>query len=412
MRCHPHVCSLLPTLAACGSIGLGPSEAPLQARHPLVGSIWSRGEGAPIDAVSLDRRVASARFLLLGEIHDNPDQHRIQARFVDLLAAGPRPPAVVFEMLDHARQPEIDAFLAEGLRDPDAFAARVRWQESGWPPFALYRPLFEATLRSGLPILAAGLPRGRTSDPTGPETDPRFGLAVPLPPEEQAARIEQMFASHCELIPRDQLGPMLAMQRARDARLAEAVLRGEALAGAAVLVAGGGHVKPGGVPSLLERVGIPRPEILSIGLLEVAPEHTRVEDTDADRFDVAIFTPAAGREDPCERLRRRLGGSAGAAVSPYRIDAAPTSIARLDPPSIGEDRIRPPRREHHQGRVASSFRLRTASRFSCISSTTARDSCSIFSRSNVCQRTARACMRGSATSKIDRLSSSFSRTLT
>jgi uncharacterized iron-regulated protein len=296
---------LLAACAACASAGLGRFETTLHADHPLAGRIWSRASGGPIAWGTLERRLDAARFVLLGETHDHPDHHRLQARLIARLAGGARPPGVVFEMLARPLQGEIDAFLAAPGRDPDAFAERVGWEQSGWPPFALYRPVFQVVLDAGLPIFAAGLARNEALDPQAPERQERFGLSEPLPPEEQAARVEEMFASHCELIPRERLGPLVEAQRARDARMAEALLRAAEARGRAVLLAGAGHLASGGVPALLERAGVPRGEIVSLAFLEVDPEHARVEDSEADEFDLVVFTPAAERDDPCEALRRR-----------------------------------------------------------------------------------------------------------
>lgn len=306
---------LLAAGLSCASAGLGRFASPVHADHPLVGLVWSRASGGPIGWRVLERRVAAARFVLLGETHDNPDHHRLQARLVAQLAGGvragrpegARPPGVAFEMLALGLQPEIDAFQAAPARDPDAFAERVGWAGSGWPPFALYWPIFRVALDAGLPILAAGRVRGEPDDPAAPERQARFGLAEPLPPAEQAALVERMFASHCQLIPREQLGPMIEMQRARDARMAWALLRAAEAQGRAVLIAGAGHVAGGAVPALLERAGVAREEILSLAFLEVEPGRVRVEDTEAGGFDLAVFSPAAEREDPCEGLRRRLG---------------------------------------------------------------------------------------------------------
>jgi uncharacterized iron-regulated protein len=255
---------------------------------------------------ALEAHMANARFVLLGEVHDNPHHHRLQARLLEALARQAEPPAVVFEMLAPAKQPAVDAFLGAGGRDPDVFAQRVAWADSGWPAFALYRPVFQAVLAAGLPVLAAELPRGETLAPDAPEREAGFGLDEPLAPEEQVARLDEMFAAHCGLVPREALAPMVAMQRARDARLALALLRGAQHSGRAALVAGNGHVRDGGVPALLARAGVAPDEVLAVGLLEVDPAQTRIADSEAHRFDAAVFTPAPEREDPCESLRERL----------------------------------------------------------------------------------------------------------
>lgn len=281
----------------------GPVRETPPAEPPRPGSAWTRG-ALPVERAALEARLGAARFVLLGEVHDNAEHHRLQAGLVAAAARAGTRPTVVFEMLDPARQPAIDAFLAGGGRDPDALAAAVAWEQSGWPDFALYRPLFRAVLDAGLPIVAAGLPRGGALAPDAPERDAGFGLDEPLPPDEQAARLDEMFAGHCELLPREALAPMVDFQRARDARMALALRRAAGDDGRAILVAGNGHVRDPDVPALLVRSGVARAAIANVGLLEVDPDGEI--DPDADRFDLVLFTAAAEREDPCDRLRERL----------------------------------------------------------------------------------------------------------
>jgi uncharacterized iron-regulated protein len=302
---------VLAAVLACVGGDAGPFASPLHADHPLVGRIVMTSHDGEASWKEIERRAEAARFVLLGETHDNPDHHRLQARLIERLAAGPRPPAVAFEMLRTAQQAEVDAFLASGRRDPVAFARQVGWAQSGWPDFSLYEPVFAAVLSARLPILAAGLQVGDAVGDDDAGWRARFGLGQPLPPPEQSERIEELFESHCELIPRDQLAPMLAMQRERDAFMAEALLRGVDLRGRAVLVAGAGHTARFGVPAMLKRVGVAPESILAVGFLEVDPEALRPEDTTAGDFDVAAFTPAAEREDPCKALRRHLERRSG-----------------------------------------------------------------------------------------------------
>src|SRR5687768_4939373 len=66
--------------------------------HPLTGRIWDVASGEFIDRPTLIMRLARAEFVLLGEKHDNPDHHRLQAEVVRGLIAAGRRPAVGFEM--------------------------------------------------------------------------------------------------------------------------------------------------------------------------------------------------------------------------------------------------------------------------------------------------------------------------
>ena len=66
--------------------------------HPLTGRIWEVASGKFIDRHNLMMRLARAEFVLLGEKHDNPDHHRLQAEVLRGLIAAGRRPAVGFEM--------------------------------------------------------------------------------------------------------------------------------------------------------------------------------------------------------------------------------------------------------------------------------------------------------------------------
>ncbi|MFV8750374.1 ChaN family lipoprotein [Nannocystaceae bacterium ST9] len=286
----------------------GPWIAPLERDHPLVGTAWSPSEARAISRTELERRLAAARYVLLGETHDNPDHHRLQGVAIEAVAgaAAERRPAVAFEMLDPAKQAAIDAFAGE----VDDFAEVVAWADSGWPAWSIYRPVFAATLAADLPIYAAELPRDETRRFMAeglaifdPDLVARFGLAQPLAPELQSAWLDEMFASHCDMVPREHLGGMVEIQRLRDARMADAMQRGAAAQGQAILVAGGGHVRDVGVPRLLRALE-PDAAIVSVGF--VAAQAGQLDPREyGDEFDVLVFTPDVEREDPCASFSPR-----------------------------------------------------------------------------------------------------------
>jgi uncharacterized iron-regulated protein len=287
--------------------GFGPWQATLSADHPLVGTAWS-ASGEALDRPELERRLAGARFVLLGETHDHPDHHRLQGELIAGLLGGEGELTVAYEMLDPAQQAEIDAFSG----DPDAFAELVAWADSGWPEWALYRPAFAPVIEAGAPILAAQFPRSQSKRfmseglaMLDPELVARFGLDQPLPDDIQSAWLDEMFASHCEMVPREQLTPMVEIQRVRDAVMADAMLRGAERSGRAVLVAGTGHTREVGVPRLLRMAGVADDEILSVGFVAVDPERLEAADY-ADRdHDAIVMTPGVEREDPCAAMREQ-----------------------------------------------------------------------------------------------------------
>src|SRR5690554_2455478 len=298
-----------PDPASTHARGFGPWQASLGADHPLIGTAWSVADGRALTRSKLEQRMIAARFVLLGETHDHPDHHRLQGEMIARLLEPEGPgPAVAYEMLDPSRQAEIDAFVAAGSADVDAFAERVAWAESGWPEWALYRPAFAPAIEAGLPILAAQFPRTETRRfmseglaTLPPEMVARYGLDQPLPAELLGPQLDEMFSSHCEMVPREQLTPMVEIQRVRDALMADALLRGAEARGQAVLVAGTGHTRASGVPRLLELAGEDPATIISVGFIAADP--SRLEPSDyGDDFEVIVLTPDIEREDPCEGM--------------------------------------------------------------------------------------------------------------
>jgi len=300
------------TLAACAAARPAgtPWEAPLGQDHPLTGRIWDIAERRFTGPETLAARLASARFVLLGEKHDNPDHHRLQARVLQALIAAGRRPAVAFEMLTSADAAALSRHLAEAPRDAAGIGPAVNWSRSGWPDWKYYQPIAEAALEAGLPVVPANIPtavaravaRGDTAA-LDPGLVARYRLER-LPPALEAAMATEIRSSHCGQIPDRLVAGMVAAQRARDAQMAESLLTAER--NGAVLITGAGHVRTDrGVPASL-RLRRPDATVASLAFLEVdrgraAPAHY------ADLpYDYVWFTPGTDDTDPCERFRAPL----------------------------------------------------------------------------------------------------------
>ncbi|WP_193187850.1 ChaN family lipoprotein [Nisaea sediminum] len=263
----------------------------------------------------LGRELASHRFVLLGEKHNNPEHHLIQARLLARMVDLGRRPALVWEMIPRGKQPAIDDLAAGGDTDPDRFAEAVGWAESGWPDWKYYRPIAEVALAAGLPMVAGNIDRGTVgqlaNDPENadPGLTDAFHLNAPLPEEVRNAVEEAVYRGHCELVPRDRLAPMIRVQIARDASLAEAMVRAAATADGAVLIAGGQHARRdiGAGYHLIHRFGVR--DIASLSLLERGADNSAVPEAALSRrFDFLWFTERAHPErDYCAELAARFG---------------------------------------------------------------------------------------------------------
>ncbi|MCL2450294.1 MAG: ChaN family lipoprotein [Polyangiaceae bacterium] len=298
-------------------------QSAVDRSHPLVGTLWSVGDHRAVTETELAARLGAARVVLVGETHDNPDHHLLEARVLQMFAERHPAPAVVFEMLDAPDQPAIDATLRDHPGDADALALAVAWASSGWPPWSLYRPVFEGAEASNAAILAGGINRrgAMRIASEGPAAfdaalDSTFRLHEAPPAEEQAALRREMAEAHCGLLPEAMLDSMTLVQRTRDALLASRLHDGLAQRHGALLVAGNGHVRRDrGVPAQLARAF--QTASIAVGLLEVRAElatpdaYASAFDAPALPFDYVWFTPRASDVDHCAQLREHVKAHEG-----------------------------------------------------------------------------------------------------
>lgn len=322
--------------AACAG-GAGPGRGPgasettgawasrLDVDHPLVGRIYDAALRREVSEAELLDALARARFVVLGEQHENADHHALQARVVRGLGARGRAPALAFEMLSRDLQPALDAALAGPSPAPEDVRVATRWDESGWPAFALYAPVFEAALAAALPLVAADLSKAdrdrlAAEGPLPAALEDRLGLGEPLPAEIATALERELLDAHCGALPASALPRLVRVQRGRDAELARALAEAAGALGAgarapgpeggAVLVTGAGHARRDrGAPRALARLA-PGATVAALAFVEVSPSRrdplagVAGGGGSAPVFDYVWYTPRASDEDYCERMTK------------------------------------------------------------------------------------------------------------
>jgi uncharacterized iron-regulated protein len=239
----------------------------------------------------------SARFVLLGEVHDNPHHHAMRALWLRALLADGRPTRVVFEQLDRALDAELRHAQVANPDDSSAVVAAGGLDMQGWR-WPMHQPIIAAALAGGAELAGGNLAhdavravvrQGRAAVPA----DLRALLddAAWTGPMERALKLE-IDLSHCGALPPAQWAPMALAQRTRDAAMARAMLDAPTSA-RVVLIAGNGHVRRDrGVPAYLRATGVPATEIVAVGLLEDGPE-------EGDAYDLVRRTAGQPRQDPC-----------------------------------------------------------------------------------------------------------------
>ncbi|MEM9967648.1 MAG: ChaN family lipoprotein [Pseudomonadota bacterium] len=242
----------------------------------------------PADAMA---KMKEADIVILGEVHDNPEHHQMQAQFIDQLA----PAAVVFEMLTSEMAAQVGGFDGDLADLGDA----IGWEARGWPDFDIYLPIFQQ-MKDARPVGAATQPEQvRAAFMQGAaavfgDDAAAFTLAGSLPTDQQKARAQLQFTAHCEAMPMDMMGGMIEAQRYRDAAFSRAAISAyQAHGGPIVVVTGYGHARKDWAMPFMLAAAAPELSVFSLGLLETPGS------PDDPRFDAAIVTAPTEREDPC-----------------------------------------------------------------------------------------------------------------
>ena len=314
-----------------------------QPAHPLTGQVLKGEAPIPIAADRCQRTplqqliadvwviIRAGGFVLLGEVHDNPEHHRVRGdilwpRLDSLASPAGGSTAAVFEHIRADQRAALDDFYRRAGRSrrlwraPDLLRL-LDWSSSGWPDAAMFYPLFDAALWARMPVLPGNAVRAHV------RALARSGLAA-LPPEERSvvenadampgplvdALLAELEGSHCGAMPAAAFAGMSLAQRYTDRVLAQSLMRAAGETGSAFLMAGNGHVRTDrGVPWHLRRLA-PGRGVVTVMLLEVEDgkddpkSYVPRDPAGAPAADYILFTPRQPRPDPCEQLRAAPGG--------------------------------------------------------------------------------------------------------
>jgi uncharacterized iron-regulated protein len=282
--------------------------------------------GAGISAVLTE--MAKKDVVLLGEQHDQEDDHRWQLQVLSALHAQ-RPDMVIgFEMFPRRAQPVLDSWVAGNLTVRQLLD-ESRW-ESVWKlPAELYLPLFQFARINRIPMVALNVDRQLTKsiaekgwDAVPPAEREGVGRAAEAPPAYRDFLFE-IYGDHRPPHDKDgakvqktddAFGRFVESQTAWDRAMAEALAR-FAIPGTAgekplvVGIMGSGHIRFGhGVPHQLRDLGVK-----NVGTLLPVPFDFDCKEFRPGLADAvfALPQPAKAKPEP-PRLGVRLEESAGA----------------------------------------------------------------------------------------------------
>lgn len=243
-------------------------------------------------------RIDLPAVLLLGEQHDAPEHQQWERATIAMLAEQGRLAAVVLEMANAGHSTQA---LARTASEAEVQAA-LDWKTAGWP-WERYAAVVMAAVQAGVPVDGGNLPRtGMRSVMQQPQWDAH------LPAAGWQRQRDAIHTGHCGLLPESQLTPMVRIQLAKDAHMAEAAAARTVPGQTVLLIAGRGHVLRGiGIPTWL-----PANTRSAVAVAQAAG----AEPTLASDRDWLVHTPAIPPQDHCTELRKRWQSGAPGSSSP------------------------------------------------------------------------------------------------
>lgn len=295
---------LLGLCVSCGTV----NQKIATTANALPGEIWDVSAGRTIDTERLLHRLATARLVLLGETHDNPDHHRIQAGILQSMVDSGRRPALVMEQYDLAQQIELDSILDSNASPAQKLQHLTKTIGKGWDQSG-YKPILSVAAHASLPVIAANMSRDAARqiarngfDALGKPSIARLMLEPVWTAPRESVMTKAIQDGHCGMLPPEAVDGMVKAQRARDAIMADRLLQHRTEG--AVAIFGRGHVmKTVGVPLYLAARGAGEGTAI-VGIVEsndAASPAKGINEALHANYDYVWFTPAVARtEDPCK----------------------------------------------------------------------------------------------------------------
>lgn len=140
------------------TLPLGPRE--YRGKFLLVeaGKLYSASKGRPIQFERMVREIKRARFIYVGETHDDLDMHEMQFRVIQALYQQDPNLAIGLEQVTVDLQPVLDRWVA-GELDEENFLREIKWYVTWSFNYGYYRKIFEFAREKKLPIFALNAPR-------------------------------------------------------------------------------------------------------------------------------------------------------------------------------------------------------------------------------------------------------------
>ena len=249
------------------------------------GTIVDIRTGYDVDRATLFDHLARVQVVYVGETHDNPDSHKVEAEVLRALADRHPDLAVGLEMISRDHQSLLDDWIAGRLSEKE-FARR--WSQLWHPGYRAYQEVLTTARDRHIPLLALNAPQGLVREVSRHGLkDLPDDLAAQLPREMDTddpyhrAKTEAIFGGHAHVGDIKDFYPAQVLWDETMAETAADYLTNHP--GSHLLIlAGGYHVEQGvGIPRRLFR-RVPVPFAIVLPYTPVTPEDKKDRLMDVD----------------------------------------------------------------------------------------------------------------------------------
>lgn len=224
--------------------------------------IYDVMSGRPLSDSEFEDRLAGAKYVIVGESHDSPEDHALQVRVYDLMSSGRRV-ALGMEMFQRPFQEPLDLYI-RGEIDETTMLERTEWKTRWGFETDFYRPLWEAARKKSYPIIALNVRRELTKRVSavgvaGLTDEERAEIVeLDLTREDYRSWLHDIFAGHGMQMDREKFERFYEAQVLWDETMADTAVKvmqqepGDLQA--MLLIVGRGHAEfRWGIPSRIER---------------------------------------------------------------------------------------------------------------------------------------------------------------
>lgn len=317
----------------CPSVAAAPVAKPTGPAFPAPGTILDHRTGDPVAFDALVERLATVPVVYVGELHDQVEHHRFQARVLEALAAKPGKIALGMEMFYRPFQEHLDAYV-RGDIDEATMLEKTEWKTRWGFGWDMYAPMLRFCREKKIPVVALNAPKEitRTVSRQGVQalTDAQRATLPPLDLSDMAHRafVKEAFGAHGDSMPQETFERFYTAMVVWDETMSSSVADWLKQAGEGarmVVVAGNGHIA--------DRFGIParaarktgKPYLIVVTRVRPAPGEASPEDglgrTDVTYGDYsAWFLPSA---PPKPAPAPKKPGTPAAPTEPAKAGTAP-----------------------------------------------------------------------------------------